>query len=95
MSLNKAVPAHVGADQRGIDVHDLSRGDLRLRRGLDGAFEDFAEPLLAPALANARQARMIRPFRVKRIASKPASRAGCPSDREAARPAPYTNPQGV
>jgi hypothetical protein len=54
MTLYKAVPAHVGADQRCVDVHDLSCGDFRVQVGLHGALEDFAEPLFAPALANAR-----------------------------------------
>src|SRR5579859_1655881 len=73
MTLNQTVPAHIGSDQRSIDVHDLSRGDPRLQAGLDRSFEDPTEALFAPPLADARQARMIRQFFVQRIAGKPAN----------------------
>src|SRR6185437_14006667 len=55
MMLDQTVPAHIGADQRSIDVHDFRRGDLRLQAVLDRSFEDFTEALLAPTLADARQ----------------------------------------
>ncbi len=54
MPLDQAIPTHIGPDKRGIDVHNLSRSDLRLEAGFDCAFDDFTEPLFAPALANAR-----------------------------------------
>ena len=60
MPLDKTIPAHIGTDQRGINVHNLTCNDLRLQAGLNRTFEDFTEPLVAPPLANARQARMIR-----------------------------------
>jgi hypothetical protein len=47
--IDEAPPAHIGADQRGIDVHHFGCGDVRLQAGVDRALEDFAEPLFAPA----------------------------------------------
>jgi hypothetical protein len=73
MTLNEAVPAHIGADQRGIDVHHFGRGNLRLQAGLNRSFEDFVEAMFAPPLANACQAGMIRQLLMKRISSKPAN----------------------
>lgn len=54
--LGEAVPTHVGADQRRIDVNHFGCCDLGLQAGLDRAFEDPTESLFAPALADARQA---------------------------------------
>lgn len=58
VSLDQVLPTHIAADQRGIDVHNLACCDLGLQTGFDRAFEDFAEPVFAPTLPDARQARM-------------------------------------
>lgn len=60
MLLGEAVPTHVGADQRRIDVNHFRCCDLGLQAGLDRAFEDPTESLFAPALADTRQAGMVR-----------------------------------
>jgi hypothetical protein len=62
----------IGADQRGIDLHDPSRSDLRPQAGLHGALKDFAEPLFAPALADERQTRMVGQF-MQAVAGEPAN----------------------
>jgi hypothetical protein len=71
VTLDQAAPAHIGADQRGIDVHNLSRGDLRLQAGLDRTLEDSPEPLFTPALADARQTRMMRQLFMQTVANEP------------------------
>ena len=72
MPNRQALPAHVGADQRGIDVDDLALGDLRLDAGLDGPLEDLAEALGAPALADAGQRRVVGQGLVQAVAGEPA-----------------------
>jgi hypothetical protein len=69
--LNQALPAHIGADQRGINVYNLCGRDLRLQASLDRALEDSAEPLLAPALADACQTRMMRQFLMQSVPDEP------------------------
>jgi hypothetical protein len=54
-------------------MHDLSRGDLRLQAGSDRSFEDVTETLIAPALTDARQTRMIGQLFMKRVTGKPAN----------------------
>ena len=49
----QALPGYIGADQGGVDVHDLSSGDLRHEAGLNCSFEDAAETISAPTLAYA------------------------------------------
>ncbi len=70
----KALPADVGADQRGVHMHHLALGDPGLHAVLDRALEDAAEPVGAPALANARQRRMVRQPCVQPVAGEPADR---------------------
>lgn len=49
----QALPGYIGGDQGGVDVHDLSSGDLCHQAGLNGSFEDAAETISAPTLAYA------------------------------------------
>ncbi|MGY4183079.1 hypothetical protein ACVIHH_008370 [Bradyrhizobium sp. USDA 4518] len=72
MLLGEAIPTHVGADQRRIDMDYLCCDDFGLQAGLDRALEDPAEPLFAPPLADACQARMVRQLLVQAITGKPA-----------------------
>jgi hypothetical protein len=55
----QSFPADVGADQRGVDVHDLALDNLRGDTGGDCLLEDPAEAHRTPALADARQARVV------------------------------------
>ena len=50
MTLDKALPAGIGAYEGGIDVHYLGRGYLRIQTGRDRTLENLPEPRLAPAL---------------------------------------------
>jgi len=72
--LNQALPADVGADQRGIDVDHFGGRDLRLEARRRRALEDHSKPLLAPALAKAGQGRMIRQLLMQSVADEPADR---------------------
>ena len=69
---DQALPADVGADQRGIDVDDVGLRDPRLKAGAYRALEDPAEALGAPALANPGQARMVGQDLVQAITAEPA-----------------------
>ena len=44
MSLNDGIPGHVSADQGGIDVDHLARGDLGRHTGPGRAGQDGLEP---------------------------------------------------
>jgi hypothetical protein len=68
----EAVPAHIGADQRRIDVHNLRRGNLRPQASCDCTLEDLTKTLLAPALADARQAGMMRQLVMQPVTDEPA-----------------------
>ena len=70
--LGEAIPAPIGTNERGVDMHNLGPGDLRRQAGLNRALEDLAEPLFAPALADARQTRMMPQFLMQAIAEEPA-----------------------
>ena len=59
MTFNKAFPAHVGPNERSVNVNDLGRRNLRFEAGFDCTLENPTEPLLAPTLTDARQARMM------------------------------------
>jgi len=74
VALDQALPAHVGPNERSVDVHDLCCRDLRFQAGLDRAFEDPAEPSVSPTLANTRKARMVGQLLVQSIADEPADR---------------------
>jgi hypothetical protein len=52
-------PTNISADQCRVDVYDLAFGDLRGDAGGDRLLEDPAEARLAPALADACQARVV------------------------------------
>jgi hypothetical protein len=52
-------------------MHNLGPGDLRRQAGLNRALEE-AKPLFAPALADARQTRMMPQFLMQAIAEEPA-----------------------
>jgi hypothetical protein len=69
---NQAIPAYIGADQRGINVHNLGRRDLRRQASRDRALEDTAEPLFAPALADPCQTRMMRQLFMQTVTDEPA-----------------------
>lgn len=49
----QGVPAHVSADERGIDMNHLAGGDPGLDTSPDAALEDAPEALCTPALPNA------------------------------------------
>src|SRR5262249_48206220 len=70
--LREAIPAHIGTDERGDDMHNLGRGDLRRQAGLNRALEDLADPIFSPALAESRQARIMRQLLMEAIAEEPA-----------------------
>ena len=70
MTLDKALPAGIGAYEGGIDVHYLGRGDLRIQTGRDRTLENPPEPCLAQALADPRQARMVRQTLVQPVADE-------------------------
>jgi hypothetical protein len=74
MAGHQALPADVGADQRGIDMDDLGLGNPRLQTGAHRALEDLPEALGPPALADPGQARMIRQRLVQAVAAEPADR---------------------
>ena len=44
VTLDKALPADVGSDERSVNVHDLTGRDLGLQTRLNRALEDLAEP---------------------------------------------------
>jgi hypothetical protein len=54
MTLDKALPAHVGMDDGSVNVYDLAGRDLGLQTRLNRALEYLAEPIRAPPLSNAR-----------------------------------------
>ena len=56
----EALPRHVGPDQCGVDMHHLAARDPCSHTRLHGADEHGAEPIGAPPLADAGQARMVR-----------------------------------
>ncbi len=70
----KRIPAHMRADQGGVEMDNLSGRDLRGDAGLNRAFEDPAKTLGTPALANARQRRMIGQSLMQPVTNKPADR---------------------
>ena len=89
MTPRDRLPAHVGPDQRAVDVHDLALGNAaRLGpraahrgrpgpardAGRDRARKDPLEALGTPALPNPRQARMVRQALVHALAAEPADR---------------------
>jgi hypothetical protein len=69
---DKTVPAHVGADERSIDVDDLGGDDLRLETGLDRPLEDVAEPIGAPSLPDPCQAGVVGKRLMEGVADEPA-----------------------
>src|SRR3954464_5443337 len=71
VTLHKALPADVGADQGGVDVNDLADGDLGGHTGLHGALEDAPEALGAPALPDAGQRGVVRPCLMQAVAHEP------------------------
>src|SRR3954449_10761184 len=60
MRRHDGIPGHVSADQGGIDVDHLARGDLGHHTGLGRAGQDGLEALCAPTLADAGQGRVVR-----------------------------------
>jgi hypothetical protein len=70
----EAVPRHVGADQRRVDMHHLALGNLGTDAGLHRTGKHPAEQFSAPSLTNARQRRVIRQRLVQAEAGKPAYR---------------------
>ena len=72
MAPGDGVPADVGADQGALDVDDLALGDPGGDAGLHRAGGDAPEPLRAPALADARQAGVVRQGLVQSVAREPA-----------------------
>lgn len=75
MPNSQALPGYIGADQRGVDMDDLAFRDAGRDAGPRGPLEDVAKSLGAPALADARQGRVVR----QPIAQ---AKAGEPADRE-------------
>jgi hypothetical protein len=71
MADGEALPGDIGADQRGVDMHDLALRDAGRDAGLDRALVDAPESLGAPALANPGQRRMVGQPVVKARTSKP------------------------
>jgi hypothetical protein len=54
MTVDKALPAHVGTDEGSVNVHDLAGCDVGLQTRLNRALEYLAEPIRALPLSNAR-----------------------------------------
>ena len=71
MTLDKALPADVGADEGSVNVHNLTDRDLGLETRLNRALKNLAESICAPSLADARQAGMIGQFLVNAIPDEP------------------------
>ena len=74
VTLHQALPAHIGADQRRVDVHHLGRGNLRFQTHRHRRLKDPPEPRLTPTLADPRQARMVRQTLVQAVTNEPADR---------------------
>jgi hypothetical protein len=71
MAPRDPVPAHVRPDQCGVEMHHLALGDPGRDAGLDRPRQDRAEPLGAPALADAGQAGVVRQCLVQAVADEP------------------------
>lgn len=71
MAFNKAIPAYISANERGINMHNLTFGDFGFDARLDRSLEYFAKPLSSPALAYTSEGRMIGQCFVETIAAEP------------------------
>jgi hypothetical protein len=71
---HQALPAHIGSNQRGVEVDDLPLRDLGRQAGLHRALKDPPEPRGPPPLPDACQRRMVGQRLVKTVADEPANR---------------------
>jgi hypothetical protein len=74
MAYRQGFPAHICPDQRCVDMNDLAGCDLGCDARRHRAFENGAKALGAPALANARQRRMVGKHLVQTVTREPTDR---------------------
>jgi hypothetical protein len=74
VSLGNRVPAHVGANERGVNVYCLTWGNPSVHTSLDAPLENPPESLLTPTLAYPRKAAVVRQCIMKPISREPPDR---------------------